>query len=420
VLVRPVSKIGKSIFTVIAAISILAVMGACSQGTQTTTTGNQNPIKIGFSISLAGDFAADGKAVLDGYELWRDAVNARGGLLGRPVQLVYYNDNSEVDQVTTNYQKLATSDKVSLFFGPFSTKLTVLAGAVAQRYGIPMLEGAGTGDKVFASGFTTVFGASPPSSSYLGTFAQYILSLPADQRPKTVAYAAVDNPFAVPQVTKAKEAFTGGGLTTAFELPEPYAEDIADVTPIAKQIVSSKADIVVIGTVGVGDCVSFLKAFQQQHYNPKAFIATSGPDEGKAFIDAIGAKAAEGIFVPNAGWYPDIKNYQNDQFVADYLKKHSGSNKEEINNGTVQGYVTGQVLEQAVNKIHSIDNKQLLSELRSDLFNSLQGPVQFDAQGRNTAGIPFLFQWQGSHLIPVYPASNALANPKYPKPEWAA
>lgn len=418
-LVRSVSKIGKSLFATMAAIMILAVLAACSQGT-TNTTGNTTPIKIGFSISLAGDYAADGKAVLDGYELWRDAVNARGGLLGRQVQLVYYNDNSDPDQVTTNYQKLITTDKVDLLFGPFSTKLTVQAGAVAQRYGRVLIEGAGTGDKVFSSGFTTVFGASPPSSSYLGTFAQYILSLPADQRPKSVAYADVDNPFAVPQVENAKKAFTAGGLTTAFALAEPYAEDISDVSPIAKQIIASKADIVVIGTVGLGDCTSFIKAFQQQHYNPKAFITTSGPDEGKAFLDAVGTKAAEGMFVPNAGWYPDIKNYQNDEFVAAYLKKHSGSTKEDINNGVVQGYVTGQVLEQAVNKIHSIDNKQLLSELKTDLFNSVQGPVQFDANGRNTAGVPFLFQWQDSHLIPVYPASNALANPEYPKPEWGS
>jgi branched-chain amino acid transport system substrate-binding protein len=416
--VRSVSKIGKSIFTIIAAITILAVLGACSSNSPTNTTGNQKPIKIGFSISLAGDYSADGKAVLDGYELWRDAVNARGGLLGRQVQLVYYNDNSDPDQVTTNYQKLITSDKVDLLFGPFSTKLTVQAGTVAQRYGLAMIEGAGTGDKVFNSGFTTLFGASPPSSSYLGTFAQYILSLPDSQRPKTAAYAMVDNPFAVPQVAKAKELFTAGKITTAFELGTPYPEETQDVTPIAKQIIASKADIVVIGTVGAGDCVAFLKAFEQQHYSPKAFIATSGPDEGKTFTDAIGVKAAEGIFVPNAGWYPQIKNYQNDQFVADYLKKHSGSTAEDINNGSVQGYVTGQVLEQAVNKIHSIDNKQLIQELGSDLFNSLQGPVQFDKQGRNTAGVPFLFQWQNGHLLPVYPANSALANPIYPKPDW--
>jgi len=418
-LTRPVLLIGKVLSAVVVVLMILAGLGACGQTTAPTNTPNQKPIKIGYSVSLAGDFSADGKALQMGYELWRDEVNKRGGLLGRQVQLVSYNDNSDPQQVTTNYQKLIGSDHVDLLLGPFSTLLTVQAAPVAQRFGYALIEGAGTGQKVFNSGFTTLFGASAPSQVYLGAFAQYMLALPPDQRPKTVAYATVDNPFAIPQVDYAKTVFSSGGVRTVFDLPQPYPEEATDVSAIAKQIIHSNADIVVLGTVGVTDCVSFIKTFKQQHYNPKAIVATSGPDEGKSFTDAVGVDTAEGIMTPQAGWYPGLNTYQNSQFVKDYLAKFGGTDQD-INSGTVQGYSAAQVLEQAVNAIHSVDNAKLIQELRTGSFNSLQGPVKFDEKGQNTQGVLFLFQWQNAKLIPVYPANDALAQPEYPKKQWPA
>lgn len=416
------ARLRRTLYASITASLILLFVAACGGTTTTSTTptaANTTPIKIGFSVSLAGDFSADGKALLMGYNLWRDAVNKRGGLLGRQVQLVYYNDSSDPQQVTTNYQKLIGSDHVDLLLGPFSTLLTVQAAPVAQRYGYALIEGAGTGNKVFNSGFTTLFGASAPSQVYLGAFAQYILSLSQDQRPKSVAYATVDNPFAIPQVDYAKKVFSDGGLQTAFDLPQPYPEEATDVSAIAKQIIHSGADVVVLGTVGVTDSVSFIKTFKQQHYNPKAIVATSGPDEGKSFTDAVGVDTAEGIFTPQAGWYPGINTYQNSQFVQDYLAKFGGTDQD-INSGTVQGYSAAQVLEQAVNKIQSIDNAKLIQELRADSFNSLQGPVKFDAKGQNTEGVLILFQWQNGKLTPVYPANQAQASPEFPKKQWPA
>jgi len=402
-----------------ASLILLFVVACGGQNATPSSTQNQQPIKIGFSVSLAGDFSADGKALLMGYQLWQEAVNKHGGLLGRQVKLVYYNDSSDPQQVTTNYQKLIGSDHVDLLLGPFSTLLTVQAAPVAQRYGYALIEGAGTGKKVFNSGFTTLFGASPPSEVYLGAFAQYILSLPAGQRPKTVAYATVDNPFAIPQVEYVKKFFSNGGLKTAFDLPQPYPEEATDVSAIAKQIIHSGADIVVLGTVGVTDSVSFIKTFKEQHYNPKALVATSGPDEGKSFTDAVGVATAEGIMTPQAGWYPGINTYQNSQFVKDYIAKFGGTDQD-INSGTVQGYSAAQVLEQAVNTIHSIDNAKLIQELHTGSFNSLQGPVKFDAKGENTEGVLILFQWENGKLTPVYPASEAKASPEYPKNQWPA
>lgn len=419
-LVRHSLKIGRFL-SIICTVVMMVFLSACAQGAgNNNTNSNQQPIKIGYSVSLAGDFSDDGHALQKGYELWRDNVNKNGGLLGRQIQLVSYNDNSDPQQVATNYQKLITSDKVDLLLGPFSTLLTAQAAPVAQKYGFALVEGAGTGKKVFTSNFSTIFGASAPSEFYLGTFAQFILALPAAQRPKSIAYSTVDNPFAIPQVAYGKKLFDAGQMKTVFDnTNKPYPEEQNDVSPIAKQIIAQKADVVIMGTVGVADCVSFLKTFKQQHYNPQAAICTSGPDEGKSFTDALGADSAEGIFVPNAGWYPAIKNYQNDTFVSTYIAKYGGS-EQDINNGTVQGYSAAQVLEQVVTSAKTLDQKKLIAALRSGSFDTLQGPVKFGPDGANTAGVPFLFQWQKGQLIPVYPSSSALASPEFPKPNWPA
>jgi len=115
-------------FTSAVVIALAALMAFTACGTSSTQTGSKSPIVIGASLSTSGDFADDGKAFQQGYELWADQVNAHGGLLGRQVKLDIVADNSTPDQVTTNYQKLITVDKVDLTIGPYSSLLTKPVG----------------------------------------------------------------------------------------------------------------------------------------------------------------------------------------------------------------------------------------------------------------------------------------------------
>jgi branched-chain amino acid transport system substrate-binding protein len=398
---------------------LLTVFAAC--GGQSATTGSttssapKTPIKIGASLSLSGDFSADGKAFEQGYQLWADDVNARGGLLGRKVQLDIVSDASSPAQVTTNYQKLITVDKDDIVFGPFSTLLTKPASVVANRYGYALLEGAGGGPSVFTQGLNNVFDVSLPVANNLVSFTQYILSLPANQRPKTAAYATEDDPFTQPQIDLARKLLEQGGVRTASYTV--YPAETTDYTPIAQKVIQSGAQIGIFGTL-LPDISAFIQAFRQQHYNPEAIIATAGPDQGDQFTKAIGgANVAQGVFVPN-GWYAGVTNYQNAQMVQEYIAKYGGT-PDSISSDVAEAYAVGQVLEQVVNKIHTLDNKAIIQELHSgDTFNSVQGPVKFDSTGQNTAALAYLFQWQNGSLIPVYPASEAKASPLFPKPQW--
>lgn len=375
----------------------------------------QGPIKIGISLSLSGDFSADGQGFQNGYKLWADQVNASGGLLGRQVQLDIVNDNSSPDQVQTNYQKLITVDKVPLVLGPFSTLLTKPASVVANRYGYAMVEGAGGAPSVFNRGLKNVFDVALPVINDLDSFTQYILSLPPGQRPSTVAYATNDDPFTQPQIERSRKLFEAAGLKTVSY--QTYPSETTDFNPIADKIIQSKADIVVAGTF-MPDIVAFIQRFRQQHYNPQALVATAGPDLGSQFTKAIGgAQYAEGILVPNT-WYLGADNPGNADFVKAYIAKFGGT-AADINGDAAEGYAAGQVLKQAVEKVGSLDNAKIIAELHSgDTFQSILGPVTFDSVGENTAAKAYLFQWQQGQYLPVYPTAAAVAPFEYPKPAW--
>jgi branched-chain amino acid transport system substrate-binding protein len=389
----------------------MTLVGCSTGGGSSSASG---PITIGVSLSLTGDFSADGKYFQQGYDLWAHDVNAKGGLLGRQVKMNYLNDASSPQQVTTNYQTLITQNKVDLLFGPFSTLLTKQASVIANRYGYAMVEGAGGGPSVFTQGLTNVFDVSLPVANNLNSFATYISSLPAGQRPTTVAYATEDDPFTQPQVDNARKALEAAGLTTAYY--KVYPAETTDFTPIAAGIINSKAQVVVTGTL-LPDVSAFIQAFHQQHYNPQAIIATAGPDQGTQFLQSIGgATVAEGIMVPNP-WWPDLNAPGNAQMVSEYIAKYGGD-KSGISSDVAEAYSVGQVVAQAVTKNNSLDQSKLIATLHGGTFTSVQGPVEFDNTGQNTKLQAYLFQWQSGQFIPVYPASVATSPVQFPKNNW--
>jgi branched-chain amino acid transport system substrate-binding protein len=411
----------KGICALVVALFVLSACGSTTTGTggSTPSSGScsgqsQTPINIGISLSLSGDFSADGKAFQQGYQLWASDVNKAGGLLCRQVHLDILSDASSTTQVVTNYQTLINTNHDDLVLGPYSTLLTKPASVVAARYGYAFIEGAGGGPSVFTQGLHNIFDVSPPIKFQMDGFVQYIQSLP--NKPTTIAYATEDDPFTQPMVDQARSLFESAGFKTAsYQL---YSAETTDFTPIAQKIIAAKAQVVVLGSM-LNDVIAEVQAFRQQHYNPEAIIASAGPDQGSSFSGPIGgANVAEGIMFPN-GWYPGLTStYQNKQMVSEYLAKYGGT-AADISADVAEAYSVGQVLTEAVNKIHSIDNTKLIAELHSgDTFQDVQGLVKFDNVGENTAGVVDLFQWQKGNVVAVYPPDQATTPPEFPKPNW--
>ena len=392
--------------------SLSVALGACG-GTNGSNSGGGQPLVIGVSVSLSGDFSADGKAVEQGYDLWAEDVNSAGGLLGRKVVLKYVDDASSAQQVVTNYQNLITVDHVDLTFGPYSSLLTIPASGVAARYGYAFPEPAGGGPQVFQRGLHNLFFVQPaPVVDNLVSYTEWLRSLPAGQRPKTAAYATEDDPFTQPQVDTAKTKLEAAGVTTAYY--KVYPAEATDITPTALGAAKSNADVVVLGTQ-LADGIGFIKTFQQQRYSPKSLIEAAGPDQGSQFSDKVGKAAADGIMVP-AGWWPDAKTFGNGHFITSFLAKNGGD-AGSISADSAEAYSVGQVVQQAAERVKSVDNRKLVDALHKGSYRTVQGTMSFDSVGRPT-GESFLVQWQHGAAVPVYPAAVATAKPQYPKPNW--
>jgi branched-chain amino acid transport system substrate-binding protein len=401
-----------------ASVAVLAV--ALSVGFLGSSSGSaaSSTITIGASLSLSGDFSADGQAYQRGYELWAADQNKAGGLLGHQIKLQIISDASSPTQVVTNYNTLIGSDHDALVFGPFSSLLTTPSSEVVARYGYAFVEGAGGAPSVFGNGLKNVFDVSVPIATNLEAFAEYVASLPKSERPKTAAYPTVDDPFTQPQLPPAEKVMEAAGVKTVYSKTIP--EEEVDYTATANAVAALKPDVVVLGATDVPTVSAFIHAFIQQHYNPKLFIATAGPDQGSAFVNAVGKGNENGIMVPN-GWYGGSPKPDSRKMVAEYIAKYGGT-ASEVNADIAEAYSVGQVITQAVEATHGFDNAKIIAYLHSGVtFNSVQGPVKFNSLGENTALRATTFQWQNGVLNPVIPVgSQGTVKPLFPKPNWSS
>jgi branched-chain amino acid transport system substrate-binding protein len=366
---------------------------------------------------LSGDFSADGQAFEAGYKLWAKEQNAAGGLLGHKIELKIVSDASSPTQVVTNYQDLISTDHVNLTFGPFSSLLTLPAAKAVYRYGYAMVEGAGGAPSVFQAGLKNVFDSAMPVADGLVPFADWVASLPSSQRPKTVAYVTSNDPFTEPQIPVAQAILKKAGVKSVYY--HVFPSEATDYTPIADAVAAANAQIVVLGSVDVPTVSAFMQAFEQAHYNPKAFIATAGPDQGAAFIKVVGAKNANGMMVPNS-WFGGSTNPESKKMVAEYIKQYGGT-AAGINADVAEAYSVGQVITAAVKATGGFDNTKIISYLHSGVtIQSVLGQVKFNSLGENPDSTAYTFQWQGANFVEVNPATDPGATKiLYPKPAWS-
>ncbi|MCW2689803.1 MAG: amino acid/amide transporter substrate-binding protein family [Mycobacterium sp.] len=392
-------------------VAVLAFAG-CSGDSGSTSASSGAPLKIGISLSLTGDFSDSGKAAQRGYELWASVVNASGGVLGRQVQLSIVDDASSPDQVVTNYTSLITQKKVDIVFGPFSSLLTVPASRVVNRYGYAFIEPAGGGPSVFEQKLGNLFFVQPAPTTSGGTvFADYILSLPASQRPKTAGYAKLDDPFAAPIAENIQKRFEGAGIKTVYD--QTYPAETADMTPIMSGMAAASPDVVVGGSQQA-DAFAQMKAMIQLKFNPKWLFESNGANSPADFPNAVGAANTEGVF-SSADWYADSTVPGSTKFIADYTAKYGGT-AQTIDPTSAEAYSAGMLLEAVAKKTGTIDNATIIKTLHSGTWPTLVGDLSWDQYGA-PQGSYLLIQWINGKLTTVYPLGAAA--PVTPKPNWA-
>ena len=394
-----------------------ATDGSTDESTDQATGGDgeEGPIRIGISLPLTGDFSEPGKGIRNGYELWASKVNEEGGLLGREVELLFRDDGSDPNQVVSDYESLISQENVDLVFGPFSTRLVVPAAQVAEDFDMLFLEPAGAAPEVFEQGFENLFYAAPAvADDHYNYLAEYLIGLPEDERPQTVAVASLDDPFAQGTAYGLRDKLEDEGFEIVAD--EVYPPDTTDFSSIAARIADTDADLFIGGTQ-FEDSVGLVRAFQELGYQPQMAAFSTGPTLPE-FPEAVG-DAAEGLLSP-VGWDARADFPGNQEFVESYEEMFGEPPSEDPANG----YTVGQVAADAVEAVGCANpseecQQQLIDHIRNNEFDTIVGPLSWDEAGRPQAAHMIQQYIDGSVEI-VLPTGEGVdtAELVHPKPEW--
>lgn len=398
----------------IAVMAAVALVVASQVSARTETSAAGAPIKIGISLPITGSFSEPGSAAMRGYQLWAQLTNKSGGLLGRQVELVIKDDQSDQNTIVNDYNGLINNDKVDLLLGTFSSLLNLPASAVAEKFKMVYIEPAGGSPKMFNRGFQYLFFAQQATAPHQGDlFAKWVKA--QGSKIQSAAYPEQDDPFAAPVAEGIRAKLEAAGIKTAYKTT--YAPDTSDYDTIASAIKSSGADIVVQGAV-FDDGVALIRSMKKIDYNPKALFQTSAPSEAATFSSAIGLPNTEGIFYA-VSWSPSTKGTKyplNVEFLRAYQAKYG--KKSIPAEDAADAFAAAQVLATAVKKVGKIDQDAIRDWLHTHPARTILGPLSWDSTGAPRQAF-LLAQWQGGKSQIVAPKVVATSKKiVFPKPNW--
>ena len=391
------------------AVALLAVVAAgCGDdddGGSASQNGDEGgePLKIGASLPLTGEFSEPGKAAQEGYEVWQAMVNEAGGLLGRQIELVIKDDASNQNTVVADYNALISGDKVDLLLGTFSSLLNLPASAVAERNRMLYVEPAGGNPDIFNRGFKTVFFSQQATADHQGdVWASYITQLPEDKRPKTAAYPTLDDPFAMPTSEGIEAILSEAGIETVYR--ETYTTDTTNFDSIANAVKNRNPDVVVLGTQ-FEDGIGLMRALNKVNFAPKWLYQTNAPSFGDQYADGIGVENTEGVFYA-VSHSQEATTPGNEEFVAKYQEMFGG---ETVPEDAADAYAAGEVLQATVEANETVareDQLVLADWLRENEVETILGPLSWDETGAPT-GEFLIGQWQNGKAEIVLPEEAA-------------
>nr|MDT0659463.1 amino acid ABC transporter substrate-binding protein [Micromonospora sp. DSM 115978] len=385
---------------------------ACGSRPSEEANDSDEPIVIGISLPLTGDFSQPGGEAKRGYEVWQKQINANGGLLGRQVELKIMDDASNQDTVVADYTKLITQDKVDLLLGTFSSLLNYPASAVAEKNGMVFVEPAGGAPRMFERGFKYLFFAQPATAPrQADVFVEWIESLPEADRPKTAAYPSQDDPFALPVIESMQEQLEAIGVQTVYS--EVYPPDTTNLQTIASQMAALKPDLIAQGAV-FEDGVGLVRALKQLDYSPKMLFQTSAPSNSSQYSDGVGVENTEGVFY-TVSWNEKATTPLNEEFSTDYRAAYDNAPPAE---DAADAFAAAQVLQAAVEAVGEIDQDKIRDWLHSNEVVTILGPLSWEENGE-PIGKFLLGQWQNGAVEVVAPADAATTQTVVnPKPGW--
>ncbi len=397
--------------TATAAATLLA-LGASALSAQD----GPKTIKIGYAISKTGPNAGGASVTqIPNYEMWVKEVNAKGGLMlksvGRrvPIEVIEYDDRSNSEEAVRAVERLVTQDKVDFLFPPWGTGLNLAVGPVFNKHGYPQLAFSAVTDKA-----PELAKRWPNSFWLLGTSAQYIdalVGLLSKVRGEgkigaNVAMVSVADGFGIDLSTAARAGFTKAGFKLVYD--KSYPVGTQDLSPLIGEAARSGADVFVAFSYPP-DTFALTEQSKIASYAPKVMFL--GVGTGFPVYPVKFGPNVEGI-LSLGGWTPGNKA------VAEYSKKHEEMFKRGPDRwGSVVGYASLQMLEQAIERVGKIDRAAIIKELQTGTFDTALGKVKLENNMAKNA-FPLIGQWQNGFFAGVAPQGAGSAALEIPKPAW--
>ena len=352
------------------------------------------PIQIGLGMALSGQLAPNGKAALLGMKIWQEDVNAKGGLLGRPAKLVYYDDQSNPANVPGIYAKLIDVDKVDVIVSGYATNMVAPALVVAMQRNKMLLGLFGTavnGEFHYPKYFS--MNANGPDAKRAVTAGFFDVAAAQRPKPQTVAIIAADAEFGRNAADGARDNAKAAGLAIVYDRTYPPAT--TDLSPIVRAIAAVNPDLLVICTYPVGT-VAMLRAISELGFTPKMLGGAMVGLQSTAIKMQLGP-LLNGV-VNYDSWLP-TKTMQfpgSAEFLAKYQARAAAEGVDPLGyNLPPFGYADLQVLEQAIFGTGSIDDAALARYLHENAVHTIIGDIKFGPDGEWTASRMLQVQYRG-------------------------
>lgn len=397
------------------------------------------PIKIGASMPLTGGFAIPGQKHTDGYQLCVDLINANGGLLGRPLELIVSDNQSDVDTILAQTERMMNVDEVDLIFGTFSSKLTFPQTSITEQAQMVNPIPSGASLKIYSRGYQYIFYFQQLAAEYVGRSPINLINDLVDDadKPTSVAVVFADDFFA----GSIALGLLGGEVDTGEEIVQLPAlleeagmeivyqemwpeEGFSDWITLANSMKASGAEFVVGLTASADEAVLLTRAMQTADYNPKGVYMSQGTQS--EYLEGVG-EAANGVMI-HAAWHPAVQwegllggeVYTNQDFQADFEAAFGrpADEDEAIPFALCQG------MEQAVLATGTTDNTAIrdwfASRTADDPVKTIIGDRYWDDTGLPINANFVMTQWQDGELEFVYPVGEfpGTVDLVWPKPEW--
>ncbi|MBO9354783.1 ABC transporter substrate-binding protein [Bordetella petrii] len=382
---------------VLAAAGTLATLGAAQAA-------ENKPIRVGVALSQSGNLADSAKHYFQGVELWRDQVNERGGLLGRQVELVVYDDRSDPATAARLYEKLISDDNVDLLFGPWGSASAATAAAVANKHKRVFLNSGGASEQIQERGFKYVFQTAAPISAYVAS----IGPLAEQHQLKSIAFFGRDYAAARDMAKSIKKIAEDRKLD--LKTTEFFPAGTTDFSSMIAQARQMQPDIWV--SVGYpNEAIEMVRQMKASNYLPKVFIHNGASIED--FLKSTG-KDSEYVFAMSL-YEPSLKTQGNAEFVKAYKERY----KTEPGYYSAFSYAGATVLEAAVKQAGSVDQEKLRETLTTLELDTVMGHHKVDPKTGKQVGVTgLLAQVRDGKREIVMPLEVKTMDAVIPMPAW--